>query len=107
MQTLKKVVLRSVIAIAAIMLGALWLAFFSARPPLTIDPATLAGDGSTINYCELPALDGSGKLAADIAKGNTPGCHYDHFPPTHTASVYGTTARKCRRPARLMAWCNR
>ena len=80
MQTLKKVVLRSVIAIAVIVLGALWLAFFSARPPLTIDPATLAGDGSTINYCELPALDGSGKLAADIAKGNTPGCRYDHFP---------------------------
>lgn len=80
MQTLKKVVLRSVIAIAVIVLGALWLAFFSARPPLTIDPATLAGDGSTINYCELPALDSSGKLAADIAKGNTPGCRYDHFP---------------------------
>ena len=23
---------------------------------------------------------GSGKLAADIPKGNTPGCQYDHFP---------------------------
>ena len=47
---------------------------------MTIDPATLAGDGSTINYCELPELDGSGKLAADIPKGNTPGCSYSHFP---------------------------
>ena len=55
-------------------------AFFSSRPPLTIDPATLAGDGSGINYCELPPLDGNGKLAADIAKGNTPGCGYAHFP---------------------------
>ena len=54
--------------------------FFSTRPPLTIDPATLAGDGSLINYCELPTLDGSGKIAADIPKGNTPGCSYDHFP---------------------------
>ena len=54
--------------------------FFSARPPLATDPATLAGDGSIINYCALPQLDGSGPLAKDIAKGNTPGCAYDHFP---------------------------
>jgi len=57
-----------------------WLMFFSERPALTIDPATLAGDGSVLNYCELPTLDGSGKLAVDIPKGNTPGCSYDHFP---------------------------
>ncbi|MCH1492960.1 MAG: hypothetical protein L7T24_10415, partial [Luminiphilus sp.] len=64
----------------SVVLVLLWLAFFSGRPPLTTDPATLAGDGSTINYCELPVLDGSGKVAADIPKGNTPGCGYDHFP---------------------------
>ena len=63
-----------------IVAGVFWLAFFSARPPLTIDPATLAGDGSTLDYCVLPVLDGSGKRAAEIAKGNTPGCRYDHFP---------------------------
>jgi hypothetical protein len=28
----------------------------------------------------LPELHGRGKLAADIPKGNTPGCGYDHFP---------------------------
>lgn len=55
-------------------------AFFSPRPPLSIDPATLAGDGSTINYCELTELNGQGKAASDIAKGNTPGCGYTHFP---------------------------
>ncbi len=54
--------------------------FLSPRPPLTTDPATLAGDGSTLNYCELPELDGSGKRAIDIPKGNTPGCSYSHFP---------------------------
>ena len=59
---------------------AFWQMFFSERPPLMTDPATLAGDGSTINYCELPELDGSGKTAAEIPKGNTPGCGYDHFP---------------------------
>jgi hypothetical protein len=57
-----------------------WLMYFSARPPLTTDPLTLAGDGSTINYCELPVLGGSSKMAVDIPKGNTPGCGYDHFP---------------------------
>lgn len=59
---------------------AFWQLYFSARPPLMTDPATLAGDGSTLNYCELPELDGSGKTAAQIPKGNTPGCGYEHFP---------------------------
>ena len=57
-----------------------WLLYFSERPKLTIDPATLAGDGSLIDYCQLPELDGSGKMAVDIPKGNTPGCAYHHFP---------------------------
>ena len=44
------------------------------------DPAVLAGDGSTVDYCALPELDGSGLMATDIPKGNTPGCAYEHFP---------------------------
>ena len=60
--------------------GLFWLAYLSSRPPLTIDPATLAGDGSQINYCELPVLDGRGLTASDIPKGNTPGCGYSQFP---------------------------
>jgi hypothetical protein len=64
-----------------LLLGAgFWQMFLSSRPPLTIDPAVLAGDGSSVNYCNLPVLDGSGKMAKDIPKGNTPGCSYDHFP---------------------------
>lgn len=47
---------------------------------MTTDPATLFGDGSTINYCLLPKLNGTGKQAVDIPKGNTPNCGYDHFP---------------------------
>ena len=54
--------------------------FLSERPSLGTDPATLAGDGSALDYCRLPVLDGSGKAAAEIPKGNTPGCGYDHFP---------------------------
>ncbi len=71
---------RAVAGIALLFVLAFWQAFFSSRPPVKTDPATLAGDGSTIDYCDLPALDSSGKLAADIPKGNTPGCGYDHFP---------------------------
>lgn len=77
---MKKWTLRISGTLLLLFLFLFWLAFFSPRPPLTIDPETLAGDGSTINYCEMPTLDGSGKMAADIAKGNTPGCAYDHFP---------------------------
>lgn len=75
-----KIIVRTLFALVIVALAAFLFAFLSPRPPLTIDPATLAGDGSTLNYCELPVLDGSGKLALDIAKGNTPGCSYSHFP---------------------------
>ena len=67
-------------ALVAMPLFLFWLGCFSSRPPLTADPLTLAGDGSTLNYCELHALDGGGKMATDIPKGNTPGCGYSHFP---------------------------
>lgn len=70
-----------IMAVLVLLIGAaFWQAFFSVRPPLTIDPAVLAGDGSSLNYCELPELDGSGLAAKDIPKGNTPGCGYTHFP---------------------------
>jgi len=68
------------IGLVLLVIGVFSFAFFSSRPPLMTDPLTLAGDGSTLNYCELPLLDGSGKMAADIPKGNTPGCGYSHFP---------------------------
>ena len=77
---LVKLVLGMATVVLVMGLGGFLFMYFSARPPLTIDPATLEGDGSALNYCELPVLDGSGKMAADIPKGNTPGCSYDHFP---------------------------
>ena len=77
---MKKFLIRTLIGLAAILLLAFWALFFSPRPPVTTDPATLAGDGSVINYCELPVLEGSWKVAADMAKGNTPGGSYPHFP---------------------------
>ena len=77
---MKKILLALVLVPLGLFLFVFWLGYFSSRPVLTTDPATLAGDGSTLNYCELPDLDGSGKMAGDIPKGNTPGCGYSHFP---------------------------
>ncbi|MEM1154272.1 MAG: hypothetical protein AAGI44_09030 [Pseudomonadota bacterium] len=74
-------ILAIVVAIVGVLaLYLFWLGFLSSRPPLTIDPSRLAGDGSAINYCELPELDGRASVASDIPKANTPGCAYDHFP---------------------------
>ena len=77
---LDKILLSTMLTFSALVVAIFCFVFFSPRPPLSIDPATLAGDGSRIDYCQLPILDGSGKMAKDIAKGNTPGCAYDHFP---------------------------
>jgi hypothetical protein len=75
-----KMLIRTALTLSALVIALFCFVFFSPRPPLSIDPATLIGDGSQINYCSLAVLDGSGKMAKDIAKGNTPGCAYDHFP---------------------------
>ena len=77
---MRKWLIRIPMVLVALFAGAFWMIFLSSRPPLTIDPATLAGDGSLLDYCDLPVLDGRGKKAAEIAKGNTPGCGYEHFP---------------------------
>ena len=77
---MRKWLIRIPMVMVVVFAGAFWMIFFSSRPPLTIDPATLAGDGSLLDYCDLPVLDGRGKKAAEIPKGNTPGCGYEHFP---------------------------
>ena len=74
------ILIKTALALSAVVVAIFCFVFFSPRPPLSIDPATLIGDGSQINYCQLPVLDASGKMAKDIAKGNTPGCAYSHFP---------------------------
>lgn len=77
---IKKIFAALFVGLLSLFLFLFWLGYFSARPPLTIDAATLAGDGSALNYCTLPELDGSGLMAAEIPKGNTPNCGYTHFP---------------------------
>jgi hypothetical protein len=77
---IRKILLSLLTSLILLFLIAFWAIFFSPRPENRTDPAVLAGDGSLLNYCELPVLDGSGQRAADIPKGNTPGCAYEHFP---------------------------
>ncbi len=77
---MKKFLIGTAITLLVLVSAAFWMLYFSPRPPLTTNPATLAGDGSLVNYCELAVLDGSGRVAAQIPKGNTPGCGYSHFP---------------------------
>lgn len=77
---MKKLLLGLAASLVLLFLIAFWAIFFSSRPENGTDPEILAGDGSLLNYCDLPRLDGTGKLAADIPKGNTPGCAYEHFP---------------------------
>tara|TARA_B100000683_G_scaffold52000_1_gene49706 strand:+ start:3897 stop:4583 length:687 start_codon:yes stop_codon:yes gene_type:complete len=77
---MKRFIKRVLICVALLVAWLLWLGWFSPRPLLMTDPVALAGDGSALNYCELPALNGTGLRAADIPKGNTPGCGYDYFP---------------------------
>ena len=77
---MKTLLIRLAVSFTLLILFAFCVLFLSPRSPVTTDPATLAGDGSLVNYCDLPKLDGNGKMAANIPKGNTPGCSYTHFP---------------------------
>lgn len=55
-------------------------AFVIPRPLDTTDSSIFLKDGKTVNYCDLPDLDGSGKLADDIPKAFTPGCGLTQIP---------------------------
>ena len=69
------------LGIVAILIGTLLIyAFAVPRPQDTTDSAIFERDGSLLNYCELPILDGSGKTADDIPKAYTPGCGYTTVP---------------------------
>ena len=66
--------------LAFLVIGLLFYAFLVPRPLDTTDPAVFLEDGRSIDYCDLPLLDGSGKLANDIPKAYTPGCSYTTIP---------------------------
>jgi len=53
---------------------------FTPRPENLTPAHIYEGDAHSIDYCDLPALDGSGLMADDIPQGHTPGCGYEKFP---------------------------
>ncbi len=61
-------------------IGLLIYAFVVPRPVDTTDPGIFLQDGATVNYCELPKLDGTGSTADEIPKAYTPGCGYTRTP---------------------------
>ena len=63
-----------------LLIGLLFYAFLIPRPADTTDPAVFLQDGRSVNYCDLPELDGSGKSANEIPKSYTPGCSYTTIP---------------------------
>ena len=66
--------------LAFLVIVILFYAFALPRPVDTTDPAIFMKDGGSLNYCDLPVLDGSGKSANDIPKAYTPGCSYTTIP---------------------------
>ncbi len=77
---LKKSVIAALIVIVFIGAALTWVLRFNPRPPDTTDASVFQGDASSVDYCELMALDGNGLLADDIPKAFTPGCGWETFP---------------------------
>jgi hypothetical protein len=76
----KAIILNVLVVFILLIMISFWQLYFSSRPPMATEAITLEGDGSLIDYCQLPDLIGNGLMARDIPKGNTPECAYDHFP---------------------------
>ena len=72
-----KIFLVGLMLVMAVLLS---YAFLMPRPVDTTDKSIFGGNGRNLNYCELPALDGSGKNANDIPKAYTPGCALEDVP---------------------------
>lgn len=77
---MKRVVV-AVLAVVFVGVGALaYLLLLAPRPVDTTEPRVFSGDATTVDYCDLPELDGSGYGADDIPKSYTPECSYEDFP---------------------------
>ena len=76
--------IRKILIAFAVLLSLPVLLFLTAwllpRPTDATPAWVFEGDGSEIDYCELPVLDGSGLMAKDFPQAHTPGCGYTTFP---------------------------
>ena len=72
---------KSLVGLFLVLVACLLMYAFAAPRPLdTTDRSIFLQNGESVDYCELPVLDGSGKLADDIPKAFTPGCGYTQTP---------------------------
>ncbi|MCZ6659765.1 MAG: hypothetical protein O7C67_20960 [Gammaproteobacteria bacterium] len=76
---LQKLLITLSILVAIPILLFLVLVFYP-RPVDETPAWVFEGDAATIDYCDLPVLDGSGLMAADIPQGHTPNCGWTKFP---------------------------
>jgi len=83
---LKKVLLGFFGLVACIALLGIVVLFLLPRPADTTEARVFEGDASTLDFCDLPTLDGSGAGADDIPKAFTPGCGWTRFPQPVLAS---------------------
>jgi len=75
-----KIILRAVSGLAALSVVAAGVLFLYPRPADTTEARVFAADGSTLDYCKLPTLDGRGLNADDIPKAYTPHCSWTRWP---------------------------
>lgn len=73
-------ILRLLGVAALLVASALAMLFLYPRPADTAGARVFASDGAQVDHCELPELDGTGALAADIPKAFTPGCGWTRWP---------------------------
>ena len=77
---IKRRVGRILLALVAIPFLFVLALFFYPRPHDETPAWVFEGDAASLDYCALPALDGSGLTAAEIPQGHTPNCGYEKFP---------------------------
>jgi hypothetical protein len=76
----RRALLALALAIGIVLACFAFVLFGLPRPPDTTEPRVFQGDASTLDYCDLPVLDGSGRSADDIPKAFTPDCGWEEFP---------------------------
>ena len=77
---MKKWILRILVVLFSIPVLFFLTIWLFPRPADTTPDWVFEGDGSELNYCELPVLDGSGLTSKDIPQAFTPGCGYTSYP---------------------------
>ena len=70
----------SLLGLLLLVSGVVVFATLWPRPPDTTAQWVFSGDGSELNYCDLPDLNDRGSSADDIPKAYTPGCGYTRMP---------------------------